>query len=72
MVLAPTGLNPKFNEYATGFSEVYIEHYKERPVMGVLVYNGWLDVKDKKLIDFYKTGKEHARSFIKRAEIKPF
>lgn len=30
MVLAPTGLNPRFEEYTTGFSEVYVEHYKKK------------------------------------------
>ena len=47
-------LNPKFEKYASGFSEVYKDYFGKEPTMGELVFNGWLGIKDKKLKNFKK------------------
>ena len=36
------GLNPKFEEYAKGFKEVFVKRFGREPVMRDYVYNGWL------------------------------
>ncbi|MBO7517854.1 MAG: hypothetical protein J6T31_01945 [Methanobrevibacter sp.] len=64
------GLNPKFEKYAEGFSKVFEEYFGAKPTMGVLVFNGWLAIKDKKLKNFKKAGEEHARLLIGAAEDK--
>ena len=61
-------LNPKFEKYASGFSEVYKEYFGKEPTMGELVFNGWLEIKDKKFKDFKKAGKEHAELLIKNVK----
>ena len=55
MMMKIKGLNLKFAKYVKGFSEVFRKHFNSEPTMGVLVFNGWLSVKDKKLINFEKT-----------------
>ena len=58
-------LNPDFEKYAKGFDKVYKEHFGRLPIMEILVFTGWLNIKDKKNVDFYKLGKEHAVRMIK-------
>jgi hypothetical protein len=65
-----SGLNPKFEKYASGFSGIYKNYFGKEPTMGELVFNGWLGIKDKKLKNFEKAGKEHARLLIGAAEDK--
>lgn len=63
-------LNPKFAKYASGFNKVYKDYFGKEPTMGVLVFNGWLDIKDKKVINFKKMGEFHARLLVSAAEEK--
>lgn len=57
-------LNPKFEKYISGFSKVYKEYFGTKPTMGTLVFNGWLDIKDKKVCNFKKMGEFHARLLV--------
>lgn len=61
-------LNPKFEKYASGFSKVYKNYFGKEPTMGEIVFNGWLGIKDKKLKNFEKAGKEHAELLIQKIE----
>lgn len=63
-----SGLNPKFEKYVSGFSKVYKNYFGKEPTMGELVFNGWLGIKDKKLKNFEKAGKEHAELLIKNVK----
>ena len=63
-----SGLNPNFEKYASGFSEVYKDYFGKEPTMGELVFNGWLGIKDKKFKNFEKAGKEHAELLIQKIE----
>ena len=65
-----SGLNPKFEKYVSGFSEVYKEYFGTEPTMGELVFNGWLEIKDKKVCNFRKMGEFHARALVCAAEEK--
>ncbi|MBO7518737.1 MAG: hypothetical protein J6T31_06470 [Methanobrevibacter sp.] len=64
------GLNPKFKKYASGFSKVYKDYFGEEPKMEALVFNGWLDIKDKKVLNFKEMGEFHARLLVCAAEEK--
>ena len=57
-------MNPKFEKYAKGFDEVYENHFGKLPTMLILISNGWMDVKDRKCVNFYKLGKKHATNVI--------
>lgn len=63
-----SGLNPNFEKYSSGFSEVYKNYFGKEPTMGELVFNGWLGIKDKKFKNFKKAGKEHAELLIQKIE----
>ena len=63
-----SGLNPKFEKYIKGFKKVYKAYFNKEPTMGELVFNGWLGIKDKKLRNFVKAGKEHAELLIKNVK----
>ena len=63
-----SGLNPKFEKYTSGFSKVYKEYFGKEPTMGELILHGWLDIKDKKFINFEKAGKKQAELLIKEYE----
>ena len=63
-----SNLNPKFEKYASGFSKVYKDYFGKEPTMGTLVFNGWLDVKDKKVVNFKKMGEFHARLLVEEKE----
>lgn len=58
-------LNPKFESYAKGFDEVYEKHFGKLPTMLTLISHGWLLIKSKKSVNFYKIGKKHAVRMIK-------
>ena len=63
-----SGLNPKFEKYASGVSEVYKNYFGKSPTMGELILNGWLEIKDKKFKDFKKAGKKYAELLIKKCK----
>ena len=63
-----SNLNPKFEKYASGFSKVYKDYFGNEPTMGELVFNGWLDIKDKKVCNFQKMGEFHARLLVEEKE----
>ena len=60
--MAKDGLNPKFVKYVEGFKEVFIKRFGREPVMGDYVSNGWLNIANNKLVDFYECGKRHAEN----------
>ena len=64
------GLNPKFEKYIKGFKKVYKAHFDKEPTMGDYVFNGWLEIKDKKVCNFQKMGEFHARALVCAAEEK--
>ena len=63
-----SGLNPKFEKYIKGFKKVYKAHFNKEPTMGVYVFNGWLEIKDKKVCNFQKMGEFHARLLVEEKE----
>ena len=63
-------LNPKFEEYTSGFSKVYKAHFNKEPTMGDYVFNGWLDVKDIPGLNFEEMGKIHAELLINKEKEK--
>ena len=62
------GLNPKFEKYVSGFSKVYKDSFGKEPTMGEIVFNGWLGIKDKKLLNFKKMGEFHAHLLVEEKE----
>lgn len=64
MFLIKNGFSPKFRKYVVGFSKVYKDFFGTQPTMGELVFNGWLEIKDKKVTDFKKMGETHARILV--------
>lgn len=63
-------LNPKFEKYASGFSEVYKDYFGKEPTMGDYTFNGWLDVKDIPDLNFEEMGKIHAKKVIEEQEAR--